>query len=388
MRIAFLDQYSDLGGAQWCLADAMRGAAERGWQGELWAPDNGPLCAAARQLGFGVHRLPLRRYANGSKTARDFARYAADGLRGRWALANACRERRIDLFYANGPRVLPCIAHIGTPLLFHSHSVLDKGYSRWIAKWSLRSRPSLVLASSEFLAAGLRPLTGEQPVRVVYNGVPDYGYRPPHDNSGAVRVGIVGRIAPEKGHFDFLEAARILATRASVAFVTIGAGIFSSSGYEDRVRQQGKALGVEFAGWREPCDIYRDLDILAVPSAAYDANPRVVMEAMAAGVPVIAYRSGGIAEMVTDGENGLLTERKPDALAAAIDALARDPNLRNRLAIQGRRTYERRFTLGRFQREVCEAILHAAGGTSHEPTAPRCGSPARLRADDVPPASR
>jgi len=176
-----------------------------------------------------------------------------------------------------------------------------------------------------------------------------------------LRVGIVGRIAPEKGQMDFLQAVKSLSGCSKLRFVIVGHGMFSTPGYEDEVQRLGNALGVEFTGWLDPSEIYPNIDILAVPSAAHDANPRVIMEAMSAGTCVVAYRSGGISELITDGDDGLTTERNPEALATAIRTLADSPTLRHRLRACGRHTFERRFTVQRFQREVCEAIERLAG---------------------------
>lgn len=73
------------------------------------------------------------------------------------------------------------------------------------------------------------------------------------------------------------------------------------------------------------------VDIVAVPSRWPDPLPRTVMEAMAAGRPVVGYRTGGVPEMIVDGETGLLVEPDDvDGLARTIERLAGDPDLRRR----------------------------------------------------------
>ena len=80
----------------------------------------------------------------------------------------------------------------------------------------------------------------------------------------------------------------------------------------------------------------RELDVLVQPSRA-DNFPLAVLEAMAAGVPVVATRVGGIPELVLDGETGLLVEpESPTALAEALDGLAASPERRRGLGRRGR----------------------------------------------------
>ena len=379
MRLLFLDQFSDSGGAQLCLGELLPEVRDCGWSASLLAPLGGALHARAQECGVRTADFPLRAYTNGTKSLGDAIQFAFDSIRCRRAVEQA----GADVVYVNGPRALPAVIGLDVPVLFHSHSVLNKAYSRWIARVALRRKNARILAASDYLAAPLRRMLGAQRVQVIYNGVPDRGFGAPRTDGLAVRIGIVGRIAPEKGQLDFLRAAQVLAGR-SLEFVIVGRAMYSAAGYEEEVRRAGSALGVEFAGWSDdPAEIYRRLDILAVPSAEFDANPRVIMEAMSAGVCVAAYRSGGIPELITHGEDGFITDHTPDAMAAAIEVLALNPELRQRIRRSARQTYEKRFTVRRYQREVCDAIALLAGEPGRASS--ESHSPAReaLRAGDT-----
>ncbi len=384
MRIVFLDQFSDFGGAQLCLRDVLEEVSSLGWQAEVMAPGAGPLLDLARERGFAVQSLPITRYSNGSKTASDVLRFGVDMARSANMLRRVLRERPADLIYVNGPRILPVVSGLGVPVLFHSHSLLDKQYARIIAGWVLRSPNTRVLTCSEFTARPLKKLVGAESVRVVYNGVSDHGFRPRDATAGPVRVGILGRIAPEKGHLDFLRAAAAMPDRTNVQFSVTGAALFSDATYEQSVRTAGAAAGVEFRGWTDNVSqALHDLDILVVPSAGHDASPRVILEALSAGTCIVAYPSGGIPELIRDGYNGLLTASPSAAeLTNMIRALAANPELRSRLATNGRREWEARFRVERFRSEVCAEISHAA--TWREPVASvrHSTSPARASAHD------
>ncbi len=363
MRILVLDQFSDWGGAQLCLRDVLLEVRRRGWEAEVMAPAGGPLLSFARDCGFDTQPLRIGRYSNGRKSPADVARYGFDMTRTGYALRSALRARPADLVYVNGPRVLPALAGVGSPVVFHAHSLLPRKYARAIARWSLRRTRAAVIACSEFSARPLREALGKKPVRVIYNGVEDQGFRVRRSGNAPVRVGILGRIAAEKGHHDFLRAAQLLARESeAVGFVVIGAALFSDPEYARNIHSVGTGAGVEFRGWTD--DVARtlhDLDILAVPSASQEASPRVVMEALSAGTCVVAYPSGGIPELIRGGHSGMLTDAcTPEALARAIQFLVRKPELRAALAENGRTDWETRFTLGRFQREVCDQLRAAA----------------------------
>jgi hypothetical protein len=105
--------------------------------------------------------------------------------------------------------------------------------------------------------------------------------------------------------------------------------------------------------------------------------PVALMEAMAAGVPVISTRLSGIPELVRDGEGGLLVpERDPAALAAAMERLAADPALAARLAEGGRRAVRERFDRGRNVARLAE-LFAGAGARARGPR--RAGAPAAAR---------
>jgi glycosyltransferase involved in cell wall biosynthesis len=179
----------------------------------------------------------------------------------------------------------------------------------------------------------------------------------------------LGRIAPEKGHLDFLRAAGAMPDRTTVRFSITGAPLFSDATYEQAVRSAGTAAGVDFRGWTDNVSqVLHDLDILVVPSAGHDASPRVILEALSAGTCVLAYPSGGIPELIRDGYSGLLTT-SPSAenLTNALRLLAANPELRSRLASNGRRDWETRFRVERFRSEVCAEISQVI--ISREPAA-------------------
>jgi glycosyltransferase involved in cell wall biosynthesis len=128
------------------------------------------------------------------------------------------------------------------------------------------------------------------------------------------------------------------------------------------VRAASVGLPIHFTGWHESVGaILDELDLLVVPSPSHESTTRVVLEAFSAGTPVIAFATGGIPEVIHDGKTGILVKPvTPAALAAAILAATRQPELLTSIATEGRRAWEEQYTLARYQSQVVEAI-EAAG---------------------------
>ena len=352
MKILLVDQFSGGAGGQQCLLDLAPGLVERGWRVHAAIPSGGTLGEQLNKAGVKVLEFPPLDYRNGRKSAWDVLRFASDTP----SLARLIRRERADVVYANGPRVLPAAALGAKRLVFHAHSLVPDRAARTVAGLSLWSRNASVIAACRFVAAPLP----KRNLRVVYSGVPDHGINGHARLGTPFRIGLVGRIAPEKGHVDFLRAARMVLESAGTEceFVICGAPLHSDRAYVDEVGKLAKQLPVTFLGWRQDVGaVLHGLTVLAVPSSGIDAAPRIVMEAFSAGVPVVAYPSGGIVELIEHGKNGLLTSAsRPEALAASLLEAIADPAKRRRLGEWGRATYLERFTVERYRREVVEII--------------------------------
>ncbi len=378
MRVLFLEQFSELGGGQRNLLDLLPAVMDQGWSAMVGAPGSGELLERARALGAHTAEIPLGTYADGHKTAGDMVRLPGDVMRlQRWiARADA------DVISVGGARLLMAAslgAH-GRPVIFQAqHFLSDESFAGHravrMAGWAIRRAGMTVIANSEHVARQFRKF-GD--VRVVYNGVGEIPFARSR-RAGAWRIGIIGRIAPMKGQTDFLRAAAILqgansgtdrsvhglgsvgdsvrtcgdsVVSPAVRFVVGGSPMFAPESYVSEVHRLAEGLPVEFTGWREDVGaVLRELDLLLVPSTTAEATTRVILEAFAAGVPVVAYPVGGIPEIVRDGENGFLArQRSPESLAERVKEAFRSDL--DSIARRARVEWERRFTLKRYRDEM------------------------------------
>ena len=162
----------------------------------------------------------------------------------------------------------------------------------------------------------------------------------------SVAVGIVGRIAPEKGHAVLLEAFGKVQARYPTYLVIVGNGPDEEL-IRSRAAQMGLADRVLFTGFRDDVnDVISALDVVAVPSTWNEPCSAVVQQGMALSKPVIGTHAGGTPEMVLDDETGFLVPPSDaDALADALARLAGDAFLRKRLGAAGRERVEELFSL-------------------------------------------
>ena len=208
-------------------------------------------------------------------------------------------------------------------------------------------------------AEHLKAIAPEADVHLVYHGLnADFarmvGESPPPGPApnGTLRVLGVGRLVAKKG-FDVMVEACAELRRRDVAFEALIVGQDDKHGAAVRERIAALGLGDRVAlpgpmGQEELLGEYRRAGVLCMPCRVLDNDrdgiPNVLVEAMAAGAPVVATRVSGIPELVSHEVNGLLVE--PDDPAALADALLRvhrDRELAARIAAAGRRTVEARF---------------------------------------------
>jgi glycosyltransferase involved in cell wall biosynthesis len=201
-------------------------------------------------------------------------------------------------------------------------------------------RATAVVSNSEYY----RTLYGSlgfdaRKIRVIRSGVAE----PPAASGASVRaqfgirddelvVTCLARLVERKGHDDLIRA------QSGLRLLFAGDGPY---------RRHLEGRGAILAGARRDVpEVLAASDIVALPSRFGEGCPNALLEAMAAGKPVVAARTGGIPEVVVDGETGLLVPREdPEALRTALQRLAADPALRARLGAAGRERVRREFSV-------------------------------------------
>jgi len=201
-------------------------------------------------------------------------------------------------------------------------------------------------------------------ITVIHNGIALDHFRRPADGAALRRemglpqeaplVVVASRLTTLKGIEYFLEAAaRVASRRHGPIFLVVGDAVSSDpepSLYRRALERQAQLLGLgtrlRFTGFREDVPQLLQAATVSVLPSLSEGLSNVVLESMAAGVPVVATAVGGNPEMLEDGVNGFLVPaRDPAALADAIDAVLADPARGVRLGEAGRRRVEEQFSL-------------------------------------------
>jgi len=164
-----------------------------------------------------------------------------------------------------------------------------------------------------------------------------------HLTNGKIVVTTVARLAEHKGHCFLIKAAQRLMHLPDLCFLIVGEGPLKELLVQD-VKDSGMEDRFLFLGFREDIPyILSKTDIFVLPSL-FEGLPLTVLEAMAAGKPVIASNVSGIVEEVRNGETGILIPPgDPVALSKAIEMLARDPEKRKQMGAEGGKRVEKHF---------------------------------------------
>ncbi len=348
MDVLFLDQFSELGGAQKCLLDLLPAIEARGWNASAALPGDGPLVRILRERGVQVHSIPCGPYRSGSKGVADLVRFTSD-LREQ---VKKLRLLEFDLLYVNGPRMLAAAALAfgdRAPVLFHAHSRIPGGPQSWLADWSLRRLNATVVACARAVA----PCVAGDKLKLIPNGTADMGCATDSLTVAARngwRIGMIGALRPEKGQVEFLRAAAILAPEfKDVRFVLCGSPADPQGDYFRTVEKHFEFLPVDFLGWQDDiAAVLAELDLLVIASKS-EGMPRVMLEAFSAGVPVVAFPVGGIPEVIRDGETGFLTQ---DLAARLGEVIRGGHGLLQKIATNARREWEQKYTVEIYRKNI------------------------------------
>ncbi len=377
MRVLWVDLIPEMGGAQYSLLEVCSGLAARGVEVSAAVPQ-GPLFGRLAASGVPVFPVsPLR----ASKQGWNFFSTAAKVMRAPSTVCQIIHAVKPDIIHANSlPAFLASrktFSHI--PLVWH---VRDLRLPVFLAREAAKKATRIIAASEaidEYLVEILSPRVLGR-IRVVRNGIEpgrsatmsrDVARRQLGVPADCPVVGMVAHLIPWKRHDAFvMAAAEIAREKPDAHFVAVGRNLFNE--HTRWITQLEKM--VDSAGLSERFHWVRDCDDAAQILSAFDlmihpalGEPfgRVICEAMAASVPVVAAESGGPASIIESGFSGILVrDGDPTSMASEALALLADPARAAALAAAGRARVLSRFTVDNVCAQLAAEYLALIAATT------------------------
>lgn len=381
MHLAFIvTRADDLGGAQVHVRDLSTGLAARGHKVTVLAGGQGLFSEQLRLAG--VDFRSVARLAAPIHPARDAASFGA--------LMRVLRELRPDLVLAHTAKAgmlgRAAAAVLGIPAIFtpHGWAISDRISRRqgrvftMLEKAAAPATARIVnVCEFERRLALEHGIAAREKMAVVYNGLPDI---PSHllarPAEQPARLVMVARMAPPKDHTTLLRAL------AGLSEMNWTLDLIGDGPREPAIRTAAGALGlaarVRFHGFQSDIATHLASAQALVLCSRFEAFPYAVLEAMRAGLPVVASCVGGIPEAVEDGVTGLLTPvENAEALRDCLARLIADPVRRAQYGAAGRERFLDRFTLDRMIGDtvrVYREVIEDAPVRRRDPIAvPACG---------------
>lgn len=380
MNILALHVVSDMYGSSKVLLQAVTALKQKGYNVCVVVSEEGPLTTALQKAGIQTKIIRLgilrRRYVN----FFGIINRAVVLTRAFFALKKLCKAQNIDIIYTNtAPVVIGGLLakFTGIKNVWHLHEILEKEsfMHRFFGKL-INATASKVIVVSNSVYNNWAGIIDTRKMVTVYNGYNADNLVPANAaasinnlrehlgiTSNTVLVGMVGRINNIKGQPYFIDiAAAAKAAGLNCHFVMIGDAY---TGYEylyKTLEQQIQNLGVQDMVtnlYYQPnaASLIKDLDIFVLPSIKPDSFPVVVLEAKAAGKPVIATAQGGVLEQIDDCVTGFLVPvNDANTAAEKLGVLVNSSFIRSKMGEAGKQKLQTQFSLEAFNVNIVNQI--------------------------------
>lgn len=357
LRVLQVVSSSATSGAEHHTVVVARMLAKLGHHVEVVCPPIPWMAEALAESGIVAHAIDMK---------------AGAGLPAQIAVHRLVRKGRFDLVHAHLSRAtylgwVACSLN-RIPLVSSVHVETKEPIYKWIG----RGRNRLVAVSNYIHGVLKGQGARAENIDVVYNGT-DFAsietqavqdvYREFAIPEGRRLVGLVGRVAPEKGHHIAVQAlSKVLPEAPDAHLLFVGR---TDGDFPQQLMQEVRELGVEehvtFTGNRE--DVPRLLDAMAfsILPSVMESFGLAVIECMARGRPVVASNVGALTELVHHEETGLLVDQTPEAFARAMQFLLAHPDQCQSMGRKARMVIQEKFTVAQMVERLESVYAKAVG---------------------------
>lgn len=371
-RVLFVSSLLRYGGGERWMCDAASGLMARGHEVHLAARPGSDLADKAESLGVPVHRIEMRGDVD---PAAVFSLYRlVRRIRPDVVCPNLDREVRLSSLAVGFARLFSTRRFRGTKIIPRRGSefpLKNKAHYRFFYTRFVHK----VIANSMATRTTMRsrtPWFPEDKAVLIYNGIDTGVYDELLERRDDLRaelrrslgvvddarlIVLVGELNERKGHRSVIAAAgEVLESFPRAHFLFVGEGD-DRANLEELLERSGLSASVSLPGFRE--DVARILvasDVLVLPSRV-EGFGYVLVEAMAASLPVVASRASSIVEIVEDGASGFLHEVGDSvSIASHLKTLLGDPARAAGMGVRGRSIVKEKFTVARMLDEI-EALF-------------------------------
>lgn len=363
-KVVFLNHWAkELGGAEHSLLDMLYYIRDS-FDAHLVATESGTLIEKASSLGVTCHIVPC------GSSVRHLRRWSlVKGLLLFWPaiiafLIYSIRLKKLikalqpELIHGNVPK-----AHMALFFLvktgfkgkscFHIREIFNSGsLSFTLYKQLFPKKNCLIIAISRSVKNNL-PHSLQEYTKIVYNGISIPTFRIEYRNTERIKLLFLGRIVPWKGcHLliDILSIVRNRCPSKHVELSLVGDSMYWSPDYKKQLLKRIKHLNLSpwchlYPFTKDPMSVFKSHDIFCNTSFQ-EPFGRVIAEAQACGMPVVAFDTGAVSEIVESNTNGILVPYNDlERFSNAVERLIMDHVLRKSMGLQGRKIIEHKFDI-------------------------------------------
>ena len=370
IKILYLHAGAELYGADIVMLELIKGIDKSKFEPYVILPENGPLVDKLKNenINVSIEKYPIlrRKYFN----LKGIIQYGYNFFKYSKKIVNFINNEKIDIVHINTSAVLEgCYIKKKTnvKVVWHIHEILLKPrFVATIINKSIAKYADEIICVSNAVKEYFEKITKRKKnIKVIYNGVDnkkfnnnvktDYLKTEFKINDNELIVGMIGRINAWKGQKDFINAMDIvIKKRKNVKGLIVG-GVYN--GQEWRREELKKVISEKKLNEKIiMCDFRNDspnihnvIDIFVLPSTNPDPLPTVVLEAMATGKPIVAYKHGGVCEMVIENYNGFFAEvGNCEELANKIIEIVDNEEKRKRMGRNSENRQKELFSLNSF----------------------------------------
>lgn len=392
IKVLFISHSPEMGGAEKALIDILVNLDKDSFEGYLTVPKSGEMEKIVKRLGVRTFVIDYRYWLMLKLSLLRYLLYIPLNIIGAVRIAVLVKKLGIDIVFTNTCTVISgalAAKMCGKAHIWSIHEMIGKGSDTFKGPFPAKAALSIINSLSKSIIVDSRfigsvfPEEYQGKICAVYYGFNVDLYVSKKMEREELRkqygikedekvISLIGTICELKGQMNAVLAMPAIAQNFSESRLLLAGAVFGQhKKYAEEVKvviaKSNMSKQVLLTGFKkEISEIYKISDCVILPSSV-EAFGRVIVEAMLAGVPVIASRVGGIPEIITNGVDGVLIDsRTPESIAEAVTSLFKTPEIMIQYAENARRSATERFSAKTMINNIEKILRQTNSGSNVE----------------------